>query len=163
EVSPTVLIRPVSIEDQAILPEVFAAAFEGVQPFGGLDREERLGASRAALAKTWVGGDGPWVREASFTAVHAEKGTPLGGVMITLVPGGDPGRVENYRWQEPPPVCPCHPALAEGDRVRGQQPFAQPHVTWIFVAPLWKAGGVGSALLASAVKSLQQLGYSSLW
>jgi hypothetical protein len=151
QLSAAVQVRPMSLEDQVILPEVFAAAFEGVQPFGGLAREQRLTASRQVLTNTWQGGGGPLVRQASFTAVHADQKTPLGAIMITLVPGGAPGRAESYRWQEPPP------------RVWHNHPLAQPHLTWIFVAPRWKAGGVGSALLEAAVTSLNQLGHGSLW
>ncbi len=36
EISPEIRIRPLLASDQAELAEVFAAAFEGVQPFGGL-------------------------------------------------------------------------------------------------------------------------------
>lgn len=150
EISADVVIRPMLAEDHATLPEVFADAFERMQPFGGLAREQRLTAARLALEKTWRGGDGPWIQQASFTALHSQKQIPLGAILVTLVPGGDPGNAESYRWQEPAPEAFC-----EGT--------GQAHLTWVFVSPLWKMGGVGSALLARAVGSLRSLGFYSLW
>jgi GNAT superfamily N-acetyltransferase len=149
ELSRDVQVRPMQAADQAALPEIFADAFMRVQPFGGLPMERRLAAARLALEKTWQGGDGPWLRQASFTAVHAERNAPLGAVAVTLVPGGDPADAESYRWPETAAV----PQDAKG----------QPHLTWIFVSPLWKAGGIGSALLEKAVRALEKLGYADLW
>lgn len=151
EVSPDIRIRPMVAADQESLTGVFAAAFEGAQPFGGLALEPRQEAAQAALEKTWRGGDGPWIREASFIARHAENGQPLGGIALTLVPGGDPADADNYCWEEAQPA----------DWTPGLQ--GQPHLTWVFVAPLWKSGGLGSALLHQAVTALRQLGYASLW
>ena len=151
EVSRDVRIRPMLAEDQHDLVGVFAAAFEGVQPFGGLAADRRLEDSQAALEKTWRGGDGPWIKEASFTALHAGNEQLLGGITVTLVPGGDPANADNYRWEEPQPAQ-WEPGLP-----------GQPHLTWVFVAPLWKAGGLGSALLHHAVTALRQLNYESLW
>jgi GNAT superfamily N-acetyltransferase len=150
DMSPDVEIRMMP-EERADLVEVFADAFERVQPFAGLAREARANAARLALEKVWQGGDGPWIKQASFTAVHATKEEPLGAVTITLVPGGDPGQAENYRWQEPAPE-----AWEKGS-------LGQPHLTWIFVSPLWKGIGVGSALLGEAVGALRAMGYGSLW
>ena len=151
EISRDIRIRPLLPGDQAGLAEVFAAAFEGVPPFGGLALEQRAEASEAALEKTWRGGDGPWIKQASFVADHAEHGRPLGGIAVTLVPGGDPSGADNYCWAEPQPAE-WHPGLP-----------GQPHLTWVFVSPLWKTGGLGSALLHHAVTALCQLGYASLW
>ncbi len=119
--------------DHADLPPLFADAFERVPPFGGLNCTQRLSASRLALEKTWTGGDGPWLPGASFTAVHSQKTTPLGGITITLVPGGDPSDSACYRWEDPEHI-------AIKDRAT-----AQPHLTWIFVSPVWRSGGIASA------------------
>ena len=151
DLSPDVRIAPLQAADQECLPPVFAAAFEGVQPFGGLIHEQRLEAAQAALDKTWRGGDGPWLREASFIARHAAHGQPLGGIAITLVPGGDPANADNYIWEDTQPAE-WRPGLP-----------GQPHLTWVFIAPLWKCGGLGSALLHRAVTALCQLAYHSLW
>jgi GNAT superfamily N-acetyltransferase len=151
EVSADVHIRSLDPGDHAALPELFADAFVGVQPFGGQAKERRLSAARLALEKTWQNGDGPWVQPASFLAVHSDKKIPLGAILITLVPGGDPGDADSYLWLEPPA-----PGLA-------LEVSGQPHLTWIFVSPLWKAGGLGSALLDRAVSALKSLGHASLW
>lgn len=149
EVSPDVQLRPMLVADHALLPAVFADAFEHIQPFGGLTTEQRRTAARVALDRTWQGGDGPWLRQASFTAGGGDAKNLLGAIAITLVPGGDPGTDESYRWTDPPP---------ETKELAGQ-----PHLTWIFVSPLWKGGGLGSALLDRAVTALQRRGYTSLW
>jgi GNAT superfamily N-acetyltransferase len=151
ESSPPVKIRSASVDDHTTLAPLFADAFDRVQPFAGLTAERRLTAARLALERTVQGGDGPWIAEASFRAVHEETGSNLGAILITLVPGGDPADPENYRWQEPPP-----PDL------RGRE-LGQPHLTWVFVSPLWKSRGFGSALLDRSVKALRELGYQSLW
>ena len=155
EISGDVRIRPMIIEDQVLLPSIFAGSFEGVQPFGGLATEQRVEAARAALDKTWQGGDGPWLQQASFTAIHRETEQPLGGITITLIPGGDPSDAESYRWEEPQPTSCDSPLTPRHSN--------QPHLTWVFVAPLWKVGGVGSALLHHAVCALRRLEYGSLW
>ncbi len=146
-------IRPPAPEDEELFPEVFADAFEHVQPFGGLSREPRLAAARLVLGRTWQGGDGPLVRQASFSAVRPAQSPskPVGAVLITLVPGGDPAQTESYRWPGPPPRD-----LQEG-------PLGQPHLTWIFVSPVWKTTGLGSILLGHSVTALRELGYRSLW
>jgi GNAT superfamily N-acetyltransferase len=149
ELAGDIQVRPLQVADQAALPEIFADAFERVQPFSALSRERRLTAARLALEKTWQGGDGPWLRQASFTAVHTEREALLGAVTVTLVPGGDPADAEGYRWPEPAGV----PHDTKG----------QPHLTWIFVSPLWKGGGIGSALLEQAAGALEKLGYADLW
>jgi len=151
ELSEDVQIRPIMAADHETLPAVFAAAFENVQPFGGLDGSQRLQAAQSALEKTWRNGDGPVLSQASFTALHAKKKTPLGAILITLVPGGDPSARENYLWPDPPP-----PTWLTN-------PIAQPHLTWIFISPLWRTGGLGSMLLNKSVEALISLRYRSLW
>jgi GNAT superfamily N-acetyltransferase len=151
EISPDIEIRPMVAEDRPVLPTVFADAFERVQPFGSLAKDLRLNAANLTLEKTWRGGDGPWVRQATFTAAHVKNKTLLGGIAITLVPGGDPGGAESYRWDKP------------RRRLWHKGEPGQPHLTWIFVSPLWRAGGIGSALLSKAVSALQALAYGSLW
>jgi GNAT superfamily N-acetyltransferase len=146
--SPDVYIRPVLGEDQTFLAEVFADAFAHGQPFGSLTRTERLIAARVTLAKTFAGGDGPWLRDASFAAISREDGKPFGAMLITLVPGGDAGNAECYRWSAPPP-----------DNLRA----CQPHLTWVFVTPVWQDRGMASALLARAADALANSGYTSLW
>jgi|SRR5271165_1798355 len=142
-------IRQIEADDRTSLPAVFASAFETAQPFSGLDPADRLRAATAALEKTWVNGDGPVVTEACFSAIYPHKRVPLAAILITLVPGGDPSIRESYRWPEPRPSI--NPMAA------------QPHLTWIFVAPVWKYRGIASLLLDRAVKVLLGMGYASLW
>jgi hypothetical protein len=54
------------------------------------------------------------------------------------------------RWPEPPP-----PDCVE-------RRLGLPHLTWVFVGPWHSAHGVGSALLAVAVRELLALGYHEL-
>ncbi len=156
------LPRPIETKDQAVLPAVFAAAFDRVQPFAGLAEGPRLDAARQCLMRTWSGGDGPWLKQASFLAPHPAKDQPLGAIIITLVPGGDPARAESYRWDAASPGAdaPGSPNLP-GEVL--ERKLGQPHLTWIFVDPMWKGTGMGSALLGRAVHALRNLGYDSLW
>jgi GNAT superfamily N-acetyltransferase len=140
-------IRPMESHDQEDYPALFAAAFHGVQPFGGLADEERQEAARQSLAKTVEGQDGPLLESASFTAIHRDAQQPVGGILITRVLGGDPSEHNSYGWSEAVPL---------GEK-------GQPHLTWIFVAPVLKGRGVGTALLAAAVRALEKLGYRELW
>ncbi len=151
EVGSNMHIRPMASGDFGALPDIFTDAFDGVQPLGGLTRAQRLDAARVILDKTWQGNDGPWIRQASFTALDKTKKTLLGGITITLVPGGNPAESACYRWEESPgnPWNKSH--------------SGQPHLTWIFVSPMWKGVGLGSALLHAAVTALQKLGFASLW
>src|SRR4051794_30651510 len=52
---------PIAEEDAERLVGLFADAFEGVQPFAGLEVVERQEAARACLRRTFSGGDGPWL------------------------------------------------------------------------------------------------------
>jgi GNAT superfamily N-acetyltransferase len=146
---PGVLLRGVTGTDQRALPEVFAAAFEHVQPFGSLDAVTRLAAARTALHQTIRDGDGPWIRDASFVAVDAE-GAAAGGILITLVPPlGPPGR-DRFVWSAPPPP----------DAVTRR--LGRPHVTWVFVRSQRAGQGVGTALLHAAVGRLLAMGFAEL-
>lgn len=142
-------IRRVCEPDLKALAEVFAAAFRRIQPFGSLEEEMLLEAARQSLARTRLGGDGPWLEQASFLAEQGQK--PAGAILITLLPGGDPCARESYYWDEPFPA----------DGVAGR--LGQPHLTWIFVAPELAGQGLGTALLAAAVRELHALGYGQLW
>ncbi len=103
------------------------------------------------LDNTWQGNDGPWIRQASFTAVDKTKKMLLGGITITLVPGGNPAESACYRWVESP-----------GNRWNKSH-SGQPHLTWIFVSPMWKGVGLGSALIAHGGDRPGKLGFTSLW
>jgi GNAT superfamily N-acetyltransferase len=143
-----VVVRPVGDGEPASLVPTFAAAFRSMQPFGSLDEATRQEAGRAVLERTRLGGDGPWIVAASFVAERA--GDPIGAVLITLLPGGDPEEHDCYYWHEPPPA----------DAV--ERRLGIPHLTWIFVTPLSIGRGVGTLLLGHAVNSLLELGYSRL-
>jgi GNAT superfamily N-acetyltransferase len=148
EVSGELDISPVRLEDFADLVPLFADVFRTIQPYGSLDEMTRCEAARQALERTRLGGDGPWIEEASFLV--REGGTLGGAIFITLLPQGDPCDWDSYRWQEPPPK----------DCIARR--VGRPHLTWIFVSP-WRAGqGVGTALLARAANALLRLGYTEL-
>lgn len=142
-------VRLVEDSDLSLLDYVFAAAFERQQPFSSLDQEVRLEAARQALAKTVKGGDGPWIRQASFVALEDKKSL-IGGIFVTLLPDADPADWDSFRWRDPPP-----PDCLE-------QRLGRPHLTWIFVRPSNAGHGTGSALLGAAAQALLGLGYRQL-
>jgi hypothetical protein len=144
------LLRPVGEPDLPALERVFAAAFERALPFAGLSAAVRGEAARRSLRRTVSGGDGPWVRQASFLAANPRTGEVNGGLFVTLLPDGDPCETDSYQWAEPPP----QDCVARG--------LGRPHLTWIFVAPLAAAHGTGSALLAASGRALLDLGYREL-
>jgi GNAT superfamily N-acetyltransferase len=149
EIADDVDIVPVRREDHADLAALFAAAFERIQPFAGLDRNLRLDAAGKSLERTFAGADGPWIPEASRAARQAD-GALVGGILLTLLPDGEPADLDIYRWSEPPP-----PSLwATGG--------GQPHLTWIFVDPFRKGRGVGTRLLVEAAAVLRAHGYRHL-
>jgi GNAT superfamily N-acetyltransferase len=150
ELPDDVRLRPVREADWRAMPDAFADAFTAVQPFGCLDEPTRLQAADSCLERTRTGGDGPWLSQASFVAVQGNPETVVGGVLITILPDGDPASYESYYWREPPP-----PDLV-------QQARGRPHLTWIFVRSLDAGHGLGSALLAAAVRELRALGYREL-
>jgi len=143
-------IRPVTAPDFPYLELVFAAAFHRAQPFASLDDAARQEAARRCLERTRTGGDGPWVEQASFAAVTAEGGRPVGAIFITLLPAGDPRDWDSYYWDQPPPA----------DCVARR--LGRAHLTWIFVGPLHAGRGVGTALLGAAARALVGLGYGEM-
>lgn len=143
-----VALRRLHRSDVSALVPVFAAAFDGFQPFGSLDDETRRRAAEACLKKTCGHGDGPRLRCASFVAGFDSK--PVGAILITLMPDGDPCDLDTFHWTETPPA----------DLRRRRR--GQPHVTWIFVSPWHKGRGIGTALLAASAQALRRLGYPRL-
>jgi GNAT superfamily N-acetyltransferase len=141
-------LRPLPANRLPSLERLFATAFRAIQPFGSLSDAERLRAAREALARTRTGGDGPLVEQACFVAY--EEGAPVGALLVTLLPPGDPADWDSYHWEEPPPP----------DCVA--QRLGRPHLTWIFVSPFLAGHGLGTSLLAAAVRELMTLGYSEL-
>lgn len=144
-----VQIRALEDTDWERLARLFAAAFHRVQPFAGLDENERLQASRECLDQTRSGGDGPLVTPACFVATGADGG-PLGAILVTLIPKREVGDWWDGRWPEPPPAD----AL--------ERRLGRPHLTWIFVTPWFAFHGLGSTLLAHAGNALLGLGYTEL-
>jgi GNAT superfamily N-acetyltransferase len=148
ETATEAVLRRVREEDFPKLERLFAAAFRIIQPFGSIDDAARLQAARQALERTRGGGDGPMIERACFVA--KEQAEIVGAVFVTLLPEGDPCDWDSYHWPELPPAD-CI------DRCRGR-----PHLTWIFVAPLFAGHGLGTALLGAAVRELLALGYTQL-
>jgi GNAT superfamily N-acetyltransferase len=145
-----VTLRPVSADDDEPLAHLFAAAFHATQPFASLDDDERLRAAGACLDKTRTGGDGPWLRRASFVAEHERLGR-AGAIFVTLLPGGDPLDADSLYWPSPVPE-------ALWDTCPGQ-----PHLTWVFVHPWLRQRGVATALLRRAATTLRDAGHAELW
>lgn len=145
-----VSIRRLRSEDCAELPEVFSGAFWRVEPFANLDKDARLEAARKCLERTRSGAHGPLVEQASYVACNEEGSRQLGAMLITLRPEVDLTSWEDMDWPEPPP-----PDCVE-------RRLGRPAVTWVFVSP-WHVGhGVGTALLAAAVREVLRLGYREL-
>jgi len=142
-------VRPLRTEGLMDLAPLFVAAFRHIQPYGSIpDESARLEAAQEALKRTKTGGDGPWIQQASFVVHQGDQ--VVGAILITLLPDTDPCDWNSYRWSEPPPP----------DCIARR--LGRPHLTWIFVSP-WLAGqGIGTALLAAAVKALRELGYEHL-
>ncbi|MCI0461105.1 MAG: GNAT family N-acetyltransferase [Gemmataceae bacterium] len=145
------IVRPVQAGDLDMLPEVFAAAFRHVEPFAGLTDEALRQTAHHCLHRTVRGEDGPWIREASFTAVAAGDARLTGTVFVTLLPEGDPCDWDSYHWRD----------LPADDCI--ERRLGRAHLTWIFVAPLRAAQGTGTALLSAATRQLGEMGYSTLY
>ena len=141
-------LRPVRLDDWPKLVDLFAVSFIRTQPFGGLDEATMRLAAEKCLTRTHSGGDGPWIERASFAA--QEEGKLCGAILVTLLPERDPCEWGSYQWLEPPP-----PDCIE-------RRLGRPHLTWIFVAPNYAGEGVGTLLLAAAVRELLALGYREL-
>jgi GNAT superfamily N-acetyltransferase len=145
----SVQICPLKAGELACLDRLFADAFRYIQPYGCLDDDTRLEAARQALERTRTGVDGPWIEQASFVARSEEK--PVGAILITLLPEGDPCDGTSYHWTTAPPAQ-CI-----------ERRLGQPHLTWIFVSSLKRGQGTGTALLAASVRALLALGYTQLF
>jgi GNAT superfamily N-acetyltransferase len=145
-----VTLRRAQVSDFTELISLFAAAFRRIQPFGSLDDGTRQEAARKALERTRTSGDGPLIERSSFVALEGENPHTIGAIFITLLPDGDPCDWDSYYWREPPPP----------DAI--ERRLGRPHLTWIFVSPLCVGHGVGTTLLAAAVRELLELGYTQL-
>jgi GNAT superfamily N-acetyltransferase len=146
----TTVFRPVEPTDWDDLPDLFTAAFHGRQPFGSLSELDWPLAARRCLERTRSGADGPWIEQASYLAFRPEGQRPIGAILITLLPDGDPTRQASYFWDDPPPT----------DCLARQ--IGRPHLTWIFVHPTLSVRGVGTAMLNAASRALLALGYHEL-
>lgn len=143
-------LRPLQEKDLAELEPVFASAFQGHQPFAGLNHDRLLVAAHECLERTRKGGDGPLIWPASYVALDNR---PLlnGAILITLLPEGDPTDFDSYHWREPPPP----------DAV--ERRLGRPHLTWVFVHGRSARFGIGTSLLAAAVNALRYLGFTELY
>ena len=92
-----------------------------------------LAAAEDCLGHTHGSGEGPLIDEASLVAARAEGDELVGANLITI------------------------PPQDAGEYVAGG-----PHLTWIFVSPMYARQGVGMALLEAAVQALLRLGYAKL-
>ncbi len=149
-VDPSICLRPLQVDDWETMVPLFAGAFERQQPFGGLERDERQAAARRSLERTRSGGDGPLIESAGFIALDGPAGSPVGAILVTLLPDADPCAWGSFYWHEPPPA----------DAV--ERSLGRPHLTWIFVHPFCSGRGIGTALLIGAVRSLRQRGYHAM-
>jgi GNAT superfamily N-acetyltransferase len=151
QADPRAVLRPLLPADwDDTLPGVFAAAFRNQQPFSGVPRDQAHAAAHKALTQTRDGHDGPWIEPASFVAVEGAEQHVIGAILLTLLPLTDLSEWDAYHWPEPPP-----PDWLE-------RRLGRPHVTWVFVSPLFTGQGVGTALLNAAVRQLLALGYTEL-
>jgi len=148
--NPATLLRPLQPADWEELPDLFAAAFFGRQPFGCLDNKALREAAVTCLERTHGGGDGPWVEQASYLAFRPEGNRAIGAILVTLLPDEDPTEWDAFQWREPPPP----------DCIA--QRLGRPHLTWIFVHPFLAGRGVGTTLLNASGQSLLKLGYREL-
>jgi GNAT superfamily N-acetyltransferase len=144
-----VAMRHARPEDFDPLVPLFVTAFAHLQPFGSLPATQARFAAEQALQRTFSGGDGPIVPEASFVALVRDQ--LAGALFITLLPGGDPQNRESYHWEN-------HAPADLWVRVAGQ-----PHLTWIFVDRLAQGGGIGTRLLRESTAVLRRRGYAELW
>jgi GNAT superfamily N-acetyltransferase len=147
---PDLEIRPLADEDWQELPEIFAAAFALIAPFATLDEGSRLQAARDCLEYTREGGDGPLVPMACQVAIDPSDGGILGGALVTL-----PQAHQLLDFDERRKVL--SPPPPESTATTGW-----PHLTWIFVSPLLRGEGIGTALLAEVGRALWGLGYREL-
>lgn len=132
--------------DREHLADVFCGAFSRTQPFASLTDAERRVAAVETLRRTFDGEEGPFVKPASFALVDRQHDHLAGAILVTLIPDGDPGDIERFHWKGPPPAD-----VWESGRGR-------PHLTWAFTN-LWRKGeGIGTRLLAEAIRPLRARG-----
>jgi GNAT superfamily N-acetyltransferase len=144
-----VTFRPMVVDDFLPLEVPFKAAFHRIQPFGSLDDALQREAAHQCLQRTRTGGDGPWIKEASFVAMSPED-EHRGAILITLLPAGAPDEWDSYYWSTPPPE----------DSITQRR--GRPHLTWVFVSPHCAGYSIGTALLSASVHALVGLGYRQL-
>jgi GNAT superfamily N-acetyltransferase len=145
-----VKMSPLALDDWQELVAIFSAAFDRQQPFSSLSDNDRDAAARHSLDFTRNGGDGPLLASACFTARSAQHGAAVGAILVTLLPDVDPTEWGAFHWKQPPP-----PDCVE-------RRTGRPHLTWIFVSPLFTGEGVGTALLDAAVRGLLSMGFTKL-
>jgi ribosomal protein S18 acetylase RimI-like enzyme len=145
-----VRIRRLEAADWGVLDQLFAGAFHRVQPFASLNDAQRLEAARQCLRYTREGNDGPLIEPACLVAVNEEDDDLCGAILVTLMPDVDLSTSFDLRWKEPPPAD------------WAQRQVGRPHLTWIFISPLSREQGLGTALLAAATRALRELGYQKL-
>jgi GNAT superfamily N-acetyltransferase len=146
-----VSLRRLRESDWAELPDLFAAAFRLVQPYGSLDEAARREAAVKCLDQTRTGGDGPLLESACHVAVSRERSRVEGVILLTFIPLADLSDPDaSARWEGPTPPD----AIKRG--------LGRPHLTWIFVSPFDAGHGIGTALLSAAVRELTALGFTDL-
>lgn len=128
-------LRTMAEDDAAPLADVFAAAFEREPPFAGLDDERRHAAAIEAIADTVAGRYGPLIASACHVASGAD-GRPFGTCLVTL----------------------ANESVGATDPMRGQ-----PHLTWLFVAPILSRRGLATRLLHRALEALHGEGWPVLF
>lgn len=146
----TAVVRPLRADDWEALVPLFGAAFELQPPFGALDDEQRTAAARKSLEFTRTGGDGPVIERACFVAHNPHVEWLAAAALVTLLPLSDLTQFGAYHWRETPPP----------DAI--ERRLGRPHLTWIFVAPLFTGHGMGTALLNAVGRELLTLGYEEL-
>jgi GNAT superfamily N-acetyltransferase len=139
--------RTWEVQDPEDLAGLFSLSFEAFEPLAGLSRKDRGLAAREALSEAFSGVEGP-VSSASIVALN--EGNPVGGALITLLPGGNLDAPGAWRWHEPAPA---------DLELSGA---GQPHLTWIFVDPQRQHEGIAAAMLNFCIRKLRTLGYRTL-
>jgi GNAT superfamily N-acetyltransferase len=147
-----VTIRPLISSDWEALSEPLSEAFEDIPPLGMLGSRRRFWAARDWLQSTREGSEGPPIESACVVAVDREDSTALvGALLVTLMTGWARSMYSGQRLRVLPP--PAEDLVAGGE---------QPQISWVFVRPRASDRGVGTAMLASATRSLWELGYREL-
>jgi GNAT superfamily N-acetyltransferase len=143
-------VRPLPAADIPSLAGLFHAAHAWAQPFQSLDRDAAAAAARDCLARTADGRDGPLIEAACFRAFEREGDGPAGAILVTLVPEAVLTEPFAGLWREPPAA----------DAVARR--LGVPHLTWVFVHHWLARRGIGTALLAAAVRALIDMGFTQM-